>query len=146
MTNASHRLRLLYHLSPVTGSDLHERSDDPQPLGAVVDNLASRLARVEASSTGELRCCSRPAVDISLSLCIFIFIILRGRGSSLSSLPSSPTLFILLQSRQLQLTADLLTSRLRLPDTSYCLLCVCVHRENNFFHTFFQKCKMNLVY
>ncbi|PVD28001.1 hypothetical protein C0Q70_10578 [Pomacea canaliculata] len=47
-------VQLYPHAQPpqqVSGSELHERSDDPQPLGAVVDNLASRLARVEASST-----------------------------------------------------------------------------------------------
>ncbi|XP_025098386.1 uncharacterized protein LOC112566421 [Pomacea canaliculata] len=33
------------------GSGRLERSDDPQPLAAVVDNLSSRLASLEASNT-----------------------------------------------------------------------------------------------
>ncbi|PVD27998.1 hypothetical protein C0Q70_10575 [Pomacea canaliculata] len=34
-------------------SERLERSDDPQPLAAVVENLASRVATLEASNTGE---------------------------------------------------------------------------------------------
>lgn len=40
-------------VSPVTGSERLERSDDPQPLAAVVENLASRVATLEASNTGK---------------------------------------------------------------------------------------------